>query len=424
MLQIPKNVMQIGEISAHTKIYMEDYVHTFVEKIRDAQTYLVFGRKEERNDVMIYLIYGVEKKTDWDRGSYPYFKKYDRLGTLERMDGKSVFKPIRGSGIVLSGYFIFYEQNEDMQSYMIAARETEGMSLCGDTDKVIEEVAQRREARRQEREASAVRAGSAQRGAAKIKTTKKLFAAGTFAERKTDRALKRKNTESRASVQGRAERTAPASSQSHRWTIPELCRVGCLAMLLVLFATALTSVNRYPDMKAVMEIFSQAAENVRGDNKSDSQNSSLVVEEENAGTALAEERKPESEEAIAGEEAAAEAETAFGTASGTEMISGSESGAKSEKAAENAASSLEEALPAAGQAAAVNSALPENGEKNESETVSSDAGPASYIVKKGDNLAQIIRNHYGTTARLWEICELNNIKDPDQILPGQNILLP
>ena len=126
MLQIPKNVMQIGEISAHTKIYMEDYVHTFVEKIRDAQTYLVFGRKEERNDVMIYLIYGVEKKTDWDRGSYPYFKKYDRLGTLERMDGKSVFKPIRGSGIVLSGYFIFYEQNEDMQSYMIAARETEG----------------------------------------------------------------------------------------------------------------------------------------------------------------------------------------------------------------------------------------------------------------------------------------------------------
>ena len=410
MLQIPKNVMQIGEIGAHTKIYMEDYVHTFVERIQDAQTYLVFGRKEERNDVMIYLIYGVEKKTDWDRGSYPYFKKYDRLGTLERTNGKSVFKPIRGSGIALDGYFIFYEQNEDMQSYMIAARETEGMNPGTDTDKVIEEVAQRRELRRKEREGSAAGTGFARSGAPKPKVSGTLFSAASFAERKSTRALKRKNVQSKSPVRDSAKRAASAASRPQRWTVPELCRVGCLAMLLVLLATALTSVNRYPDMKAVMEIFSQAAENVRKEDETDSQNAALVVEEGNAGNLLTVERQAEDSASVSREEAAAE--NLLETAQTAEMMPESAPALSSE---ENPVDLMEETLPAAGQA--TDSSLEETAEKSEAE-------PASYVVKKGDNLAQIIRNHYGTTARLWEICELNNIKDPDQILPGQNILLP
>ena len=31
--QLPKNIRQIGEISAAYKIYMEDYVHTFMARI-------------------------------------------------------------------------------------------------------------------------------------------------------------------------------------------------------------------------------------------------------------------------------------------------------------------------------------------------------------------------------------------------------
>ena len=52
------------------------------------------------------------------------------------------------------------------------------------------------------------------------------------------------------------------------------------------------------------------------------------------------------------------------------------------------------------------------------------ARPETYVVKKGDSLAQIARKFYGDTSRLNEICELNEIEDPDQIRPGQNILLP
>ena len=138
MIQIPKNVMQIGEINPHTKIYMEDYVHTFLERRKTSEVYLAFGKKEEQNGALYYMIYGVEKKTDWDRGSLPYFRKYDRLGTIQGPAGARTLKPVRADSILLDGYFIFYEQNEDMQAYMIAVRETEEIRGSEEKEAVIQ----------------------------------------------------------------------------------------------------------------------------------------------------------------------------------------------------------------------------------------------------------------------------------------------
>ena len=138
MIQIPKNVMQIGEINPHTKIYMEDYVHTFLERRKTSEVYLAFGKKEEQNGALYYMIYGVEKKTDWDRGSLPYFRKYDRLGTIQGPAGARTLKPVRADSILLDGYFIFYEQNEDMQAYMIAVRETEEIRGSEEKEAVME----------------------------------------------------------------------------------------------------------------------------------------------------------------------------------------------------------------------------------------------------------------------------------------------
>ena len=152
MIQIPKNVMQIGEINPHTKIYMEDYVHTFLERRKTSEVYLAFGKKEEQNGVLYYMIYGVEKKTDWDRGSLPYFRKYDRLGTIQGPAGARTLKPVRADSILLDGYFIFYEQNEDMQAYMIAVRETEEIRGSEEKEAVMEAVQNRRQMRRREKE--------------------------------------------------------------------------------------------------------------------------------------------------------------------------------------------------------------------------------------------------------------------------------
>jgi nucleoid-associated protein YgaU len=48
----------------------------------------------------------------------------------------------------------------------------------------------------------------------------------------------------------------------------------------------------------------------------------------------------------------------------------------------------------------------------------------SYTVQKGDTLLGICRLHYGSTDRLTEIEQINNITDPDAIYVGQQLLLP
>ncbi len=47
-----------------------------------------------------------------------------------------------------------------------------------------------------------------------------------------------------------------------------------------------------------------------------------------------------------------------------------------------------------------------------------------YIVQQGDSLAGICRKIYHTTERVKELCEINNIDDPDAIFVGQRLTLP
>lgn len=47
-----------------------------------------------------------------------------------------------------------------------------------------------------------------------------------------------------------------------------------------------------------------------------------------------------------------------------------------------------------------------------------------YIVKKGDSLAKISRKIYDTESKVDEICEKNGIDDPNEIYEGQKLLLP
>lgn len=47
-----------------------------------------------------------------------------------------------------------------------------------------------------------------------------------------------------------------------------------------------------------------------------------------------------------------------------------------------------------------------------------------YIVQAGDSLAGICRKIYNTTAMMDELCEVNEIEDPDAIYAGQHLVLP
>lgn len=68
----------------------------------------------------------------------------------------------------------------------------------------------------------------------------------------------------------------------------------------------------------------------------------------------------------------------------------------------------------------------ENEEQSEEavQTLGEGKARASYTIKVGDTLAGISEMYYGNVEKVQDICKLNGISEEDTILPGQKILLP
>ena len=429
MLKIPKNVMQIGTGSPNVKLYMEDYVHTFLERCQGKETCLAFGQQEERDGIRYYLIYGVEKETDFRRGNFPYFQKLERIGKIEKKEASVRFWTVRGEEIQIGGYFIFYEQNEEMQAYMIAERE-QSRPADVEEERVMEAINARREKRKAEAAADAARgttaSGASTPNTARSATASRASASNTASGRKTvlsrlgtlKAAAPTLNAASRKTAFGTAYQARLGSTGA---LFPKLCRIGCLVLLLVLVGTALTSVNQYSDMKAVSALLAGAVRNTK--NETENISSGLIVEETvgwNSSDEMA-------QSAALDEATQADDETgAANTAMDGEVTDN--------RTADSVMpdSVMPDSVMADGQNAVTTDADAESSTARQSASASDSspqvqealARPESYQVQKGDSLIAISRRFYGTDEKVIEICRLNNIKDPNQIQPGQNILLP
>lgn len=65
----------------------------------------------------------------------------------------------------------------------------------------------------------------------------------------------------------------------------------------------------------------------------------------------------------------------------------------------------------------------ESEEEEESSQTSTEIHP-TYTIQQGDTITRISIKTYGSTEKVREICELNNLSVNDLIYPGQKILLP
>ena len=425
MLKIPKNVMQIGTGSPNVKLYMEDYVHTFLERCQGKETCLAFGQQEEKDGIRYYLIYGVEKETDFRRGNFPYFQKLERIGKIEKKEAAVRFWTVRGEEIQIGGYFIFYEQNEEMQAYMIAERE-QNRPAAVEEERVMEAISARREKRKAEAAADAARGITASRASAPNTASGRKTVLSRLGALKA--AAPTLNAASRKTAFGTAYQARLGSTGA---LFPKLCRIGCLVLLLVLVGTALTSVNQYPDMKAVSALLAGAVRNTK--NETENTSPGLIVEETvgwNSSDEMA--QSAALDEATQADDATGAANTAMDgevtdnrTADNvmTDNVTADSATADSATAdsatadSQNAvATDADAESSTARQSASASDSFPQVQEAL--------AHPESYQVQKGDSLIAISRRFYGTDEKVIEICRLNNIKDPNQIQPGQNILLP
>ena len=415
MLKIPKNVMQIGTGSPNVKLYMEDYVHTFLERCQGKETCLAFGQQEEKDGIRYYLIYGVEKETDFRCGNFPYFQKLERIGKIEKKEAAVRFWTVRGEEIQIGGYFIFYEQNEEMQAYMIAERE-QNRPAAVEEERVMEAINARREKRKAEAAADAARGITASRASAPNTASGRKTVLSRLGALKA--AAPTLNAASRKTTFGTAYQARLGSTGA---LFPKLCRIGCLVLLLVLVGTALTSVNQYPDMKAVSALLAGAVRNTK--NETENTSPGLIVEETvgwNSSDEMA--QSAALDEATQADDATGAANTAMDgevtdnrTADNvmTDNVTADSATADSQNAV---ATDADAESSTARQSASASDSFPQVQEAL--------ARPESYQVQKGDSLIAISRRFYGTDEKVIEICRLNNIKDPNQIQPGQNILLP
>ena len=415
MLKIPKNVMQIGTGSPNVKLYMEDYVHTFLERCQGKETCLAFGQQEEKGGIRYYLIYGVEKETDFRRGNFPYFQKLERIGKIEKKEAAVRFWTVRGEEIQIGGYFIFYEQNEEMQAYMIAERE-QNRPAAVEEERVMEAISARREKRKAEAAADAARGITASRASAPNTASGRKTVLSRLGALKA--AAPTLNAASRKTAFGTAYQARSGSTGA---LFPKLCRIGCLVLLLVLVGTALTSVNQYSDMKAVSALLAGAVRNTK--NETENTSPGLIVEETvgwNSSDEMA--QSAALDEATQADDATGAANTAMDgevtdnrTADNvmTDNVTADSATADSQNAV---ATDADAESSTARQSASASDSFPQVQEAL--------AHPESYQVQKGDSLIAISRRFYGTDEKVIEICRLNNIKDPNQIQPGQNILLP
>lgn len=444
MLKIPKNVMQIGTGSPNVKLYMEDYVHTFLERCQGKETCLAFGQQEEKDGIRYYLIYGVEKETDFRRGNFPYFQKLERIGKIEKKEASVRFWTVRGEEIRIGGYFIFYEQNEEMQAYMIAERE-QSRPAAVEEERVMEAINARREKRKAEAAADAARgttaSGASTPNTARSATASRASAPNTASGRKTvlsrlgalKAAAPTLNAASRKTAFGTAYQARSGSTGA---LFPKLCRIGCLVLLLVLVGTALTSVNQYSDMKAVSALLAGAVRNTK--NETENISPGLIVEEtvgwnssdEMAQSAALEEATQADDETGAANTAMDGEVTDNRTADNVMTDNVMPDSVMSDSVTTDSVTT--DSVMADGRNAVTTDADAESSAVRQSASASDSfpqvqealARPESYQVQKGDSLIAISRRFYGTDEKVIEICRLNNIKDPNQIQPGQNILLP
>lgn len=374
--QLPKNIRQIGSPVGHTKVYIEDYVITFLNALAmDRNTFvrgaILFGEKKNiSNDTVIFVrgaIEGQNLELDLDEAVFDdavwreiyqqkdrFFPDLEVIGwALSRMGfsvrlndkiKKTHFENFPGEGKVLymvdhleqedafyvyrgqdlvrqNGYYIYYERNPMMQDYLV-------------------------ERNQKIREAQSYE---------------------NMLEAKRDEKVIRQFRE-------KISKTAKASNR--RGMLRKVTSAAAAAMVLVVGGTMYyyakndTSVDLKDMVRGAVQTMGDGVKNQISKGEEDDEIPSTLETKEET-----EETTQNTEETSTQKETSTRKET-------------------SETAATTAASARN---------------------TNSSQT---------YTVRRGDTLVSISKRMYGTQKKVEQIKNANGIEDGDHIYPGQKLLIP
>ncbi len=410
-MDLPKNITQIGESDQRCKVYVEDYVISYIKQMnRLAENRNVavalYGIRKEENGVSYVFFYGAGKvhsiqkevrhlsqaqNQEIEKLRKRFFSEYQFLGyrmlSGEMVEGFHICE--QGTCRYINGYACFYEKNDVMLAYMLDSRKEEAPPESVDQEK-YDRVRKRQEERR------AQYRGSLEGNAESVKEPVA------------------------SSHQARKElRDVPKNSSSFRKVRKtggslKMMRVAVVGMFLLLCVLGFMTLNDSYTMEdiqtAARKLITDFTEQKIPDNDTEQDTSTQV------NTLVAEDKLTE---AIRQENAA-----------GQEMQQPETNEMKESQTAETQPTDDSEQDPSLNPTDPSESHVPDEQTQvppeptGQPEPSQQTSAPVSYTIKKGDTLTAISVRIYGTDARVKDICTLNNIKNPDDIQFGQKILLP
>lgn len=388
-MELPKNITQIGEADKSCKIYVEDYVMSYMKQMNrfaedKEMAVALYGRRSTEQTVSYIFVYGACKLTflqrevrhlsqahqqEIERLRYKYFRECEFVGYLllngEMIEGIHIYE--QGCCRYVKGYACFYEKNDSMLSYMLDNRTEEVQPEVVEQDK-YEQVKQRQEERRSQMTEKTV-----------------VTEAPTLNESKE----KKERSVSEVETRMRGMRFAAASM---------------FVLLCMVCVVTLQTEGLGQDIMRKLNGF------VGGVESKESVDDVSVMSDDVVNTLVAEEQLTE---AIRRENQETTPEPASEITPVPTLTPAPEITPPPTPEPTSEPTPIPTPIPTL-----VPTPVPTQ------VPVQSEQVRNVYTIRTGDTLIGISISLYGSEAYVKEICELNGISDPDNIQIGQKILLP
>lgn len=140
-MHLPKIVKQMGNIEGESRVYIEDYVYTYLNEIKQKKygfpvRAALYGHAFSKENKNFYLIYGascimeeLENGRDQEEIRKKFFDGYSLIGYVNIYDKQEITE----TG---NGCYIFYEANVPMQNYMLSCYERKSKAAVKDENPV------------------------------------------------------------------------------------------------------------------------------------------------------------------------------------------------------------------------------------------------------------------------------------------------
>lgn len=394
-MELPKNITQVGEANHNCKIYVEDYVISYMKQLNQVardkdMAVALYGVKKEEDDVSYLFLYGACKLTflqrevrhlsqaqhqEIEKYRQRYFKEYTFLGYRllngEMIEGIHVCE--QGICRYISGYAQFYEKNDSMLAYMLDVRE-EARPEVVEQEK-YDVVKKRQEERRNLYEEEHYK---------------------DAAISKTDGGMRK-------------------------------MRFAVVAAFALLCLVGLSSMDGEGKMGSLQQMARQLIGDIMEKQIPDAPGETDRVDTLVAENELVEAVLQENEQSLGVPETVT---PVMSVGVETTDIPDAQGSGSSNMPDATQASQIQEVVQQMEETQPIiqQSEQPPVEQQpviqQEEQVVSAEKMPASYTIGKGDTLIGISMKYYGNESKVSEICSLNGIGNPDDIKVGEKILLP